>query len=612
MNKETLSSILQGKLFYIPDYQRGYAWETKQWNDFITDIDALIDEEVKNHYTGTIVIFQKDTKPTENYGIDKLEIVDIVDGQQRLTTCCLYLSILMSELIKKGLTEYEDKKQVYLFKGSKCKLHLNNDTNNFFFDLLTKGTTNTTAITVHQKRLNEAYIHLKKHIENQEQNRTNYIEYLQNVYDAITRKLNFTFYTIDKESEIGMTFELMNSRGQDLSILELLKNYLMHWIYRNEKVDNEQEDLTMTVNKAWKEVYTNISIPKGKEDQCLRIAWTLYCSHTPKYWEGYVGFKKNWVIPLRDFSKKSKDATKDFISIFANGLAEVSKHYAIIISPAIDKTTENEFKWLSKIHNAGNIANFLPLLVASRINFSKNIITELQYINIIRALELYAFRVFLWQGKRSNAGISILYRWAVEVFTSKIDIDKLPQFIEGLINWYSSETNFQDNINKPFNWYGRRNLLKYCLFEYELKLLQDEGKGKTPKLQWSDLSDATIEHILPQTPDERSHWKAVWTEPEIITYLHDIGNLVLTENNSNYRNFDFSRKKGSSGEGFSYANSDIRQERKISSFADWTAVECKQRHDELIKWMIQRWGIIASAPISIEISEDEDDDNDND
>jgi len=30
-----------------------------------------------------------------------------------------------------------------------------------------------------------------------------------------------------------MTFELMNSRGKDLSSMELLKNYLMYWVYRN-------------------------------------------------------------------------------------------------------------------------------------------------------------------------------------------------------------------------------------------------------------------------------------------------------------------------------------------------------------------------------------------
>ncbi|MCC6571559.1 MAG: DUF262 domain-containing protein, partial [Chitinophagales bacterium] len=98
MEKKTLSNILEGKIFQIPDYQRGYAWEAKQWKDFVQDIDALIEDKIISHYTGTIVIYQPNTKPTENYGTKKLEIVDIVDGQQRLTTCSLYLSIIIKEL----------------------------------------------------------------------------------------------------------------------------------------------------------------------------------------------------------------------------------------------------------------------------------------------------------------------------------------------------------------------------------------------------------------------------------------------------------------------------------------------------------------------------------
>lgn len=45
MEKKTLSNILEGKIFRIPDYQRGYAWEEKQWTDFVQDIDALIDDK---------------------------------------------------------------------------------------------------------------------------------------------------------------------------------------------------------------------------------------------------------------------------------------------------------------------------------------------------------------------------------------------------------------------------------------------------------------------------------------------------------------------------------------------------------------------------------------
>jgi uncharacterized protein with ParB-like and HNH nuclease domain len=121
MEKKTLSNILEGKIFQIPDYQRGYAWEAKQWNDFVQDIDALIDDKIISHYTGTIVIYQPITKPTENYGTKKLEIVDIVDGQQRLTTCSLYLSIIIKELIKLRQDDFNAEIPIYLYSGSKSK-----------------------------------------------------------------------------------------------------------------------------------------------------------------------------------------------------------------------------------------------------------------------------------------------------------------------------------------------------------------------------------------------------------------------------------------------------------------------------------------------------------
>lgn len=79
-----------------------------------------------------------------------------------------------------------------------------------------------------------------------------------------------------------MTFELMNSRGKDLSSMELLKNYLMYWVYRNIQDISEKEDFTKTINKTWKEVYVNIAKCNGSESQCLRIAWTLFVNATKK------------------------------------------------------------------------------------------------------------------------------------------------------------------------------------------------------------------------------------------------------------------------------------------------------------------------------------------
>jgi len=614
MEKNTLSDLFQGRCFRIPDYQRGYAWEQKQWKDFVLDIDALIDENINSHYTGTIVVYQNpNEKNKETYSsTQKLITVDIVDGQQRLTTCSLYLSIILHKLAEYNAVSQDDYKSAikdYLYNGCKCRLLLNNDTSDCYFDLISKGSSDTSAITVHQKRIFEAYTYLKKHIEVRcEEYNENANIYLSSLLEAITDKMNFTFYPIESESEIGMTFELMNSRGKDLSILELLKNYLMHWVYRNCQDKDENITLTILINKCWKKIYTNIADCNGNEDQCLRVAWTLYCNPIPKNWQGYKGFKENEYIPLRDFSFiNSKKTVQEFITTFVNGLAEISFAYSRVICPKLSDCSENEIKWISKIINAGNIANFLPLLVSSKIRLKNKTITEDEFLNLLKSLENYSYRVFIWEGKRSNAGISLLYKWGYEIFHSTSDISIISDQVLTLASYYSNEIDFRNYLNTPNDWYSQYRLIRYTLFEYELYLLEKEGKNHKPKLLWSDLSYSTIEHILPQTIDKGSYWKKNWKVQNVKLYLHDIGNLVLTENNSNYLNFDFSRKKGKAGEGFCYANSDIRQERKIARFKDWTIETCEQRRKEISKWVINRWGnhIAFTEAINIPIEEDD-------
>lgn len=128
-------------------------------------------------------------------------------------------------------------------------------------------------------------------------------------------------------------------------------------------------------------------------------------------------------------------------------------------------------------------------------------------------------------------------------------VESVTNGILGAINRISNENSFREGLRKPDVWYYHRHLLRYTLYEYELWLLESEGKGAKPRIEWRDLNDATLEHILPQEPDENSAWKKKWSRDDIDKYLHDISNIVLTKNNSNYKNFDFERKKGNPGTG---------------------------------------------------------------
>jgi hypothetical protein len=73
--------------FEIPPYQRPYAWEEQQVQELITDLLSAMDDANASggvYFLGSIVLIKSPNEPLSK----------IVDGQQRLTTLTILLSVL--------------------------------------------------------------------------------------------------------------------------------------------------------------------------------------------------------------------------------------------------------------------------------------------------------------------------------------------------------------------------------------------------------------------------------------------------------------------------------------------------------------------------------------
>ncbi|MCK0114860.1 DUF262 domain-containing protein [Gelidibacter sp. F63206] len=97
---ESLNKIFKDGIFKIPDYQRGYAWSTKQLKDFWEDINNLPSD--KMHYTGVLTLKKVDEEIWKHWNNEGWLIKDrgytpyhIVDGQQRLTTVVIFIQSLI-------------------------------------------------------------------------------------------------------------------------------------------------------------------------------------------------------------------------------------------------------------------------------------------------------------------------------------------------------------------------------------------------------------------------------------------------------------------------------------------------------------------------------------
>ena len=245
--------VNEGEGYSIPIYQRPYSWEEKNIKDFLESIfDAFkeVNEEkckanVKPVFFGTI---QLDHNKDDN-------TLDIVDGQQRLTTFLLFLDLLQRNEIHPK--EYIDCSKV--IKSEKLKEVLNDDniknTSSKYYENRKLLKKEVEHFEKEFKEKNEFYTELKNFV-------------LDNVYfvQLITEEMDL--------SEVVSVFNTINTTGLDLNATDIFKvryyNYLRG-------IDNTKDWLE-EINSCYQSIDdSNEKLGKdGRTDQTkFDMGWVL-------------------------------------------------------------------------------------------------------------------------------------------------------------------------------------------------------------------------------------------------------------------------------------------------------------------------------------------------
>ena len=86
--------------------------------------------------------------------------------------------------------------------------------------------------------------------------------------------LNFIFYVLDDESAVHTTFEVLNSRGLEVDLLDKCKSMLMGIAF--EKLEQDaKEEYIKELRDDWAKIYRTIGIKKIQGQDILRFAATL-------------------------------------------------------------------------------------------------------------------------------------------------------------------------------------------------------------------------------------------------------------------------------------------------------------------------------------------------
>lgn len=611
----SIQDLFASRAFRIPAYQRGYSWEERQWADLIEDLEVL--PAGKEHFTGQIVL-----QPTDDHLVDKEgsrhRLHDVVDGQQRLTTLVLLLEAIRRRA-GTSLAEGIEKRYIRLTDRAdqpQPKLRFSDGSQPYYEQTVLNGAPALGGPrTKAQERLSSALTFFEEYLERESARRRDGFEaWLQDLHDRVAHHLKVNVFDVHDPSEVGLIFEVLNSRGRPLSQLDLVKNYVL---YVGTKLDVEHA-LHDDVSEAWTRILTGLMNAglgsAADENQLLRAHWLLAYDHQKKRWDGSRSVKARF--RLRDYEGRHPEMLSD-LRVYVRSLKDASVAYADIQRP----TTTTAFAELStapqlrraiirgseRLHRTRAVAVFLPLLIATRLKCAGD---GEEYRRLVDLCERYAFRVYRLLGRRADAGETVISRLAYSLYHGEMEFEAVVAEFKSTLVYYCSEQRFREafeleDINDWYGWSG----IKYFLYEYEQSLV-----GNDPvEVPWEVIErldrDKTIEHVLPQTPTD-PYWTERFDDAAREAYTHDLGNLALTADNSSYGNKPFPAKKGSPGsDSPCYANANLKNERELTGWYDWTVDSILERRQRLVDWAIMRWAVDDAPLVAVTSQPDYSDDD---
>jgi len=181
--------------YLIPIYQRNYAWTNAEVEQLVMDIHGYSNKE-QNYYIGTLVVFEKI--------VHNKKVFETIDGQQRLTTLSILLSVLKNE--------YKDTELKFHHLLKYESREISTDTLKYIYE---------GGLEV--ENLNPAMENAYKTIKNYLKNNIKDIKDIGKFKDYLLNNVKILRVNVPKDTDLNHYFEIMNNRGEQLEKHEVLK-----------------------------------------------------------------------------------------------------------------------------------------------------------------------------------------------------------------------------------------------------------------------------------------------------------------------------------------------------------------------------------------------------
>ncbi len=475
----------------VPTFQRGYAWKTDNLDEFLDDIKATA-EGSTSHFFGPLVLLRE---PGQSG-------LDIVDGQQRIST------VVMSIALLRDIVDTFESPVVHA--GTMQEKNLRVECHEALFDgvgnmrfraapairatfaeriILDPGPSRTpltlagrdmpTRERRNTRELRAAWLHLAaeihkyvKSVDDVEAQRVR----IYNLLKALTS--GFAVYTmiLSSEQDAYLLFETLNDRGLRLSPGDILKTMTL----RQLSTSGSQVDLEDALAR-WDAIMDNLD--EFDISRFLRH-YLLATSNKP--------VKRSDVLDeFRSRIKGVNEQGGDGAKVNLANLYSASNYYGPLIG-VIESDQEALDECARRLNVLGDTHRIFMLGVRLRASF----LPADELLRLFRAAEYLHFR---WTLAGMNAQqLENKYQELLD----KLSLTKSgADTTQAAINLAPRDSEFsQEPESKLLN--SNADHLRYILHRLEIR-----HGGNVP--HWGRKSSLTLEHLAPQKPAQTSNWYSV-------------------------------------------------------------------------------------------------------
>lgn len=474
-------------------FQRNYTWTRKN----IIPLIESIDENDPNFFLGNLVI--------QSTGKRDL----IIDGQQRLVTLSLILSVLKSPDISSKTQETIDDLLFDSKRQLRGRVDFSREKLRSIYQDLLKGNLPDGDLDATQKKLLRNYTLIKKEIKRRNIDPEKFIEKIKSLEFIVIKCFN--------EQEVHQLFEGLNSKGKKLSAVELTKNALL-----SAAGDQSADQLTQT-QKLWESVESEFEKTNAIWfDKFLRQQWFYiggYVSNEklfPKI-KGHISAEQG---KFMEYSSLLESDSKIYIALRrAEGLDEV------ISSAGMETEARRKVDYLVKNIKSLQVDQVYAVLLAL-IKYGNSNSEYLKRDHLFKDIDkIWSFLLLVKYSNISPSSYEQIFANFCKGIGEKMYSSSRKTFFANLGKKIPKREDFVETMNerilctgkneKQITFQNDRELIKFLLLTY-----LSRGDQMVPE-------KLTIDHIIPT--GSLANWKEIAPRNHVEVEISrcKLGNLSL-------------------------------------------------------------------------------------